>query len=264
MPTKPRIRASRLAALDAFLFDLDGVLTPTVDVHLRAWSRLFKTFLADRGVTAPYTDEDYFRYIDGKPRVDGVRTMLAARGLSVPEGTPEDSADAETVWGLGYRKNSEFSAVLDSDGVTAYPGSLDFLRAVRDAGYRVAVVSSSRNAMRVLESAGLRDAFPIVVDGLVAAERHLPGKPKPDTYLYAAELLDLTPEQCAVIEDARSGVESGRSGNFGLVIGVDRGVGAENLLASGADCVVGDLVELLPAVEEARLERCVSTQTVPT
>jgi beta-phosphoglucomutase family hydrolase len=235
--------------LGAVLFDLDGVLTPTLDVHIRAWSRLFQPYLAERGVEPAYTDDDYFRYIDGRPRVDGVRTLLAARGVPLPEGSPDDAPDAETVWGLGYRKNNEFSAVLDTSGVAAYPGSLEFLDAVEAAGMRVAVVSSSRNAVRVLEAAGIREHFPVVVDGIVAADRGIPGKPAPDTYLYAAELLGLRPEECAVIEDAHSGVQAGRAGGFGLVVGIDRGVGAEGLLESGADVVVTDLDELVPVVK---------------
>jgi beta-phosphoglucomutase family hydrolase len=239
--------ASRLATARAILFDLDGVLTPTVEVHRRAWARLFAPYFAARGLE-PYSDDDYFPYIDGKPRVDGVRTMLEARGLSLPEGSVTDAPGTPTVWGLGNQKNGEFEAELAENGVAAYPGSLEFLAAAVTAGYEVAVVSSSRNAVPVLEAAGIRDRFDVIVDGQVAAAEHLPGKPAPDTYQRAAELLGLTPEECVVVEDAHSGVQAGRDGSFGLVVGVDRGVGAQELLDSGADIVVTDLDELVPAL----------------
>jgi beta-phosphoglucomutase family hydrolase len=236
----------RLLALTAVLFDLDGVLTPTADVHMAAWARLFSPYLASRDIAEPYTDADYFAYIDGKPRYDGVRSFLAARGITLPEGTPDDAPELETVCGLGNRKNSVFTETLLTDGVAPYPGSLRFLDAVTDSGLLVAVVSSSRNAEPVLRAAGIRDRFDVVVDGLVAAKQGLAGKPAPATYAYAAELFGLTPQQCVVVEDAHSGVQAGRDGKFGLVLGVDRGAGAEELLASGADIVVDDLVELLP------------------
>ncbi|MCS5717547.1 HAD-IA family hydrolase [Herbiconiux sp. CPCC 205763] len=238
---------SRLATARAILFDLDGVLTPTVDAHRRAWARLFTPYLESHGVPA-YTDDDYFLYIDGKPRVDGVRTMLQARGLSLPEGSPTDAPGAPTIWGLGNKKNSEFEAELTERGIAAYPGSLVFLAAALGAGYQVAVVSSSRNAVPVLEAAGIRNRFEVVVDGERAAAEGLPGKPAPDTYQRAAELLGLTPEECVVVEDAHSGVQAGRDGAFGLVVGVDRGVGAQELLDSGADIVVNDLDELVSAL----------------
>ena len=239
--------ASRLATARAILFDLDGVLTPTVVVHMRAWARLFSAYLAENGA-APYSDDDYYLYIDGKPRVDGVRSLLASRGLTLPEGSPSDTPGTLTVWGLGNQKNGEFAAELAEHGVDAYPGSLEFLAAALDAGYEVAVVSSSRNAVAVLQAAGIRDRFEVIVDGMVAATEGLPGKPSPATYQRAAELLGLTPEECVVVEDAHSGVQAGRDGAFGLVVGVDRGVGAQELLDSGADIVVTDLDELVPAL----------------
>ncbi|SMQ68098.1 haloacid dehalogenase superfamily, subfamily IA, variant 3 with third motif having DD or ED/beta-phosphoglucomutase family hydrolase [Agreia sp. VKM Ac-1783] len=237
---------ARLTSLKAVLFDLDGVLTPTADVHMSAWARLFSPYLASRGIDEPYTDADYFAYIDGKPRYDGVRSFLASRSITLPEGTPEDSPELETICGLGNRKNSAFTESLESDGVAPYPGSLRFLDAVTDEGILVAVVSSSRNAEPVLRAAGIRDRFDVVVDGLVAAREGLAGKPSPATYAYGAELLGLTPQQCVVVEDAHSGVQAGRDGKFGLVLGVNRGAGAPELLASGADIVVDDLDELLP------------------
>lgn len=212
---------------------------------MRAWSRLFTPYLAAHGV-APYTEQDYFAYVDGKPRYDGVRSLLHARGIDLPEGTPADDPALDTVCGLGNRKNAEFTAELEEHGVAPYPGSLRFLTAAIDAGYEVAVVSSSANARSVLETAGILDRFEVVVDGAVAREDGLAGKPAPDTYLDAATRFGLTAAQCVVVEDATSGVEAGRNGAFGLVVGVDRGAGADALRAHGADLVVSDLADLLP------------------
>ncbi|TPW78295.1 HAD family phosphatase [Schumannella sp. 10F1B-5-1] len=234
---------SRLSGVRAFLFDLDGVLTPTAEVHRRAWSRLFTEYLDARGAE-PYTEADYFRHIDGKPRFDGVRDLLTSRGIRLPEGTHDDAPELDTVGGLGNRKNAAFTAELTEHGVAAYPGSLAFLDAAEAAGYGMAVVSSSRNAPAVLAAAGIADRFEIVVDGVVAARDGLPGKPAPDTYLAGAERLGLTAADCVVVEDAESGVQAGRAGDFGLVLGVDRGVGADALLRFGADLVVPDLGEL--------------------
>lgn len=212
---------------------------------MRAWSRLFTPYLAAHGA-APYTEQDYFAYVDGKPRYDGVRSLLHARGIDLPEGTPADDPALDTVCGLGNRKNAEFTAELEEHGVAPYPGSLRFLTAAIDAGYEVAVVSSSANARSVLETAGILDRFDVVVDGAVARQDGLAGKPAPDTYLDAATRFGLTAAQCVVVEDATSGVEAGRNGAFGLVVGVDRGAGADALRAHGADLVVSDLADLLP------------------
>lgn len=244
----------RLGRLRAVLFDLDGVLTPTAEVHMRAWARMFGAFLASRGAV-PYADADYFAHIDGRPRLDGVRAMLASRGIALPEGTPDDDPALETVAGLGNRKNAAFTAELAEHGVTPYPGSVRFLDAAAAAGLEVAVVSSSRNAEPVLRAAGLRDRFEVVVDGAAAAAAGLAGKPAPDTYLHAARLLGRAAAECAVVEDAHSGVQAGRGGGFGLVVGVDRGAGALELLASGADLVVDDLAELIPGLPIASEER---------
>lgn len=244
MTMPDRRTPARLADTRALLFDLDGVLTPTADVHMRAWSRLFTPYLAAHSV-APYTEQDYFDSIDGKPRYDGVRSLLASRGIELPEGTPDDASDADTVCGLGNRKNAEFTAELTEHGVEPYPGSLRFLTAAIDAGVQVAVVSSSANATQVLRTAGILDRFQVVVDGLVARQDGLAGKPAPDTYLDAAERLGRTAAECVVVEDATSGVEAGRNGAFGLVVGVDRGAGADALRAHGADVVVSDLDELV-------------------
>jgi beta-phosphoglucomutase family hydrolase len=243
--------ASRLGELDALLFDLDGVLTPTAEVHMRAWSRLFNDWFAANGL-APYTDADYFEHVDGRPRYDGVRAMLAARGVELPEGSDDDSPDARTVRGLGNRKNAVFAAELDENGVEPYPGSVEFLDRAVALGIRVAVVSSSRNAVPVLEAAGLRDRFDVVVDGAVAAAEGITGKPAPDTYLEGARRLGLTAADCVVVEDATSGVAAGRAGAFGLVLGVDRGTGRDALLRAGADVVVDDLQEVVVALGPAR------------
>ena len=230
---------------DAVLFDLDGVLTPTAEVHMRAWEKMFSDYLTAHGVAEPYTPSDYFDYVDGKPRYDGVRSFLASRDITLPEGSSDDPADAETVCGLGNRKNEVFAAVLANEGVQPYAGSVALLDHLARAGTRVAVVSSSRNARAVLAAAGLAGRFDVVVDGVVAGTEHLAGKPSPQTFLYAAQLLGVSADRAVVVEDALSGVEAGHAGDFGLVVGVDRGVGADRLLQAGADVVVADLAELV-------------------
>jgi len=231
----------------AVLFDLDGVITPTAIVHMRAWAEMFNAYLAEKAPeAAPYTDADYFAHVDGKPRYDGVRDFLASRSIALPEGTPDDPPTAETVCGLGNRKNDAFNAVLARDGVEAYPGSVAFLDYLAGLGTPLGVVSSSVNAPSVLESAGLIDRFQTVVSGAVATEQHLPGKPKPDTFLYAAKVLGATAGEAVVLEDAVSGVAAGAAGGFGLVVGVDRGAGHDALAGAGADIVVADLAELVP------------------
>ncbi|WP_423924312.1 HAD family hydrolase [Frigoribacterium sp. 2-23] len=248
--------------LRALLFDLDGVLTPTAEVHMRAWSRLFNDYFAAHDL-APYTESDYFEHVDGRPRYDGVRAMLAARGVTLPEGSPDDGPDVETVCGLGNRKNSVFEAELRENGVAPYPGSVAFVdRAIRE-GVQVAVVSSSRNAVPVLEAAGLRDRFDVIVDGVVAAADGIAGKPAPDTYLDAARRLGLSPADCVVVEDAQSGVEAGRRGHFGLVLGVDRGTGAQTLLDFGADVVVDDLAEVVDALDRTTPSAATNTSRTP-
>jgi beta-phosphoglucomutase family hydrolase len=229
---------------DAALFDLDGVLTPTAEVHMQAWRQLFTDFLTKRGINQPYLDSDYFDYIDGKPRYDGVRALLASRGIQLAEGDPGDSPDLETVCGLGNRKNEFFAAVLREKGVQPYAGSVQLLDHLAERGTKVAVVTSSRNATAVLEAADLGPRFDVVVDGNVAAEKGLRGKPSPDTFVAAADELGVPVQRAVVFEDALSGVEAGHAGGFGLVVGVDRGVGAQRLTESGADVVVDDLGEL--------------------
>lgn len=238
-----------VANYDALLFDLDGVITPTADLHREAWRRMFNAFLEKQGARE-YVEQDYFDYLDGRRRDEGVAALLESRNIHLDIGHPDDAADLDTIHGLGARKNEDFLKLV-SEGVQAYPGSvqlLDDIQAKSVAGEKVpalAIVSSSKNARPVLEAAGLLDRFPVIVDGIVATEKELPGKPAPDTYLYGSELCGVEPSKAVVIEDATSGVASGRAGDFGLVIGVDRGTGAEALKKAGADVVVTDLAELL-------------------
>ncbi|MGP3950621.1 HAD family hydrolase [Streptomyces sp. 7N604] len=233
------------------LFDLDGVLTRTAKVHAAAWKEMFDAYLRQRADRegAPFVPfdavRDYDEYVDGRPRADGVRTFLAARGIDLPEGAPDDPPDAETVHGLGTRKNDLVLRKIEEEGVQAYEGSVAYVRAARDAGLRRAVVSSSANCQAVLTAAGIADLFDERIDGLVAREQHLRGKPEPDTYLAAARALGAEPGEAAVFEDALAGVEAGRAGKFGIVVGVDRVGQADELRRHGADVVVRDLAELL-------------------
>jgi len=230
---------------DAALFDLDGVITPTAEVHQRAWGRMFTDFLADHPDVTPYSDDDYFAYVDGKPRYEGVQSFLESRDIELPYGDPSDDPAEQTVCALGNRKNDYFSDVLRTDGVEAYPGSLALLDALESRGVKAALVSSSRNARKVLEAAGVTERFEVVIDGEVAAAEGIAGKPEPDTYTAAAERLGVPTTRSVVLEDAVSGVQAGAAGDFGLVIGVDRGAGADSLRQHGADLVVSDLAELL-------------------
>lgn len=229
----------------AVLFDLDGVLTPTAAVHMRAWELMFRQYFAEHAINPPYTDADYFTHVDGRPRYDGVRATLLSRGVRLPEGEPSDPPGVQTVCGLGNAKNALVNQLLAQEGVEPYPGSVRVVDALDRRGVPMAVVSSSRNTPAVLEAAGLGGRFPVIVDGVVAAAKHLAGKPAPDTFLHAAELLGVPPERAVVVEDAVSGVAAGRAGGFGLVVGVDRGAGAAALTEAGADVVVRDLGELM-------------------
>jgi beta-phosphoglucomutase family hydrolase len=235
----------------ACLFDLDGVLTDTASVHKKAWKVMFDAYLrkcADRTGEqfVPFDIEaDYLTYIDGKKRDDGVRSFLAARGITLPDGDPGDSGD-ETVYGLGNRKNDLFHETLHKDGVKVFEGSRRYLEATSAAGLAVAVVSSSSNTREVLEITGLDTFVQQRVDGVTMREEHIAGKPSPASFLRAAELLAVKPAEGAVFEDALAGVEAGQSGGFGLVVGVDRVGQAEALRRNGADIVVTDLAELLP------------------
>ena len=239
------------SGIRACLFDLDGVLTQTARVHAQAWKEMFDAFLRQRSKRSgePFVPfdavADYSAYVDGKPRYDGVRSFLASRGIELPEGDPSDPPSAETVCGLGNRKNELVLALLRRDGVQVYEGSVRYVRAVRDAGIHRAVVSASANTREVLKAAGIEDLFEVRIDGIVAAERHLRGKPAPDPFLAAAEQLKVPAADAAVFEDALAGVEAGRAGNFGYVVGVDRVGQRQALLEHGADVVVDDLAELL-------------------
>jgi HAD superfamily hydrolase (TIGR01509 family) len=238
-----------LRTFDAVLFDLDGVITPTADLHRAAWAAMFTEFLESRDAE-PYTEQDYYDHLDGRSRDEGVQALLASRGITLPHGDAGTATPTEdTVVGLGLRKNEDFLRVLQQ-GMDPYPGSValldDLADRAGDAGTapQVAIVSSSKNARQVLTAAGLIDRFGLIVDGTVAAAEGLPGKPAPDTYLFAARSLGVDPSRAVVVEDATSGVASGRAGGFGLVVGVDRGAGRETLLDAGADIVVSDLAEL--------------------
>ena len=235
----------------ACLFDLDGVLTDTASVHAAAWKQMFDDYLrarADREGTPfrPFDiGADYRPYVDGKPRLDGTRSFLRSRGIELPEGGPDDPPDAETIWHLSMRKNDLVQEKITTLGVTVYPGSVRYLEAVKRAGLATACVSSSANAAQVLEVAGLTGLIDLRIDGVNAKQRGLPGKPAPDTFLAAAADLGVGPKGSAVFEDAISGVQAGRAGGFGSVVGVDRVGHAAALREHGADVVVTDLAELL-------------------
>jgi beta-phosphoglucomutase family hydrolase len=235
----------------ACLFDLDGVLTQTALVHNAAWKQTFDAFLQTWSQRhgqpfVPFdSGADYHQFVDGRQRADGVRIFLASRGIILPEGTPDDGPDEETVNGVGNRKNILVLQKIKEGAVQVYPGSVDYLHAAQHAGLRRAVVSASANCADVLRAAGIADLLEVRVDGVVAREHNLPGKPAPDTFLYGATLLGVPREQCVVFEDALAGVEAGKAGGFGLVVGVDRVGQADALRAHGADIVVQDLAELL-------------------
>jgi beta-phosphoglucomutase family hydrolase len=236
----------------ACLFDLDGVLTQTAQVHAAAWKEMFDGYLRQRADRAgeefaPFDPvRDYDEFVDGRPRYDGVRAFLAARQIELPQGTPDDPPDAETIDGLGNRKNEIVLKMIHEDGVQPYEGSVRYAQAAVAAGLRRAVVSSSTNCRDVLAAAGMEDLFEAIVDGHVAEREHLQGKPAADTFLAGARMVGAEPSQAAVFEDALAGVQAGRAGRFGFVVGVDRVGQAEALKTHGADIVVRDLAELLP------------------
>lgn len=257
-PPVPVIRAGRApvhalvpAGIEACLFDVDGVLTATAAVYAAAWKEMFDAFLAGRPAAEgedhrPFTlPGDYAAHVDGRLRPDGVRAFLASRGIALPEGTEDDPPEADSVHGLGARKNRRVVEIIASGAVEAFPGSVRYVEAAREAGLRRAVVSSSRNCAAVLAAAGIDGLFDARVDGVAAAERGLPGKPAPDMFLAAAADLGVDPVRCAVFEDAVAGVRAGRDGGFGWVVGVDREQHAEALAANGADVVVDDLSDLM-------------------
>jgi beta-phosphoglucomutase family hydrolase len=232
----------------AAILDLDGVITRPATVHARAWQRMFDAFLTG---LPPRTGEDhspfdierdYLRFVDGKPRFDGVRSFLESRGVRLPEGAPDDTEAAENVRGLGLRKNRIFLDLLEREGVEVFEDAVEQVRRWQNSGMATALITSSRNGRRILAAAGLGDLFPVVVDGVDAERLGIPGKPAPDVFLHAARELGVEPREALVVEDAVSGVEAARAGDFGLVVGVDRG-GGENLREAGADIVVTDLRE---------------------
>lgn len=235
---------------DAVLFDLDGVLTDTAKVHAICWKKMFDEFLQRRTARAGESLQpfdivhDYQRYVDGKLRYDGMRSFLTSRGITLPDGEPNDPPARETVCGLGNRKNELIQEILAAEGVEVYERSVHFVRHLRNTGLRTAIVSASRNCPAVLAAAAIADLFDVRVDGEVAAQLHLAGKPAPDTFLEAARRLGVEPKRAVVVEDAIAGVQAGKAGRFGLVVGVARKGDAYDLKASGADIVVSDLGEL--------------------
>lgn len=243
-----------LRELDAVLFDLDGVLTATARIHARCWKRMFDEYLmrrAERSGTSyePFdVERDYLPYVDGKPRYDGVHSFLASRGIELPWGDPADPPETATVCGLGNRKNELFNEVLREERPQVFERAIRYVRRLRERGVKTAVVTASKNAAAVLRAAGIDELFDVQMDGVVAAELGLAGKPEPDTFLEAARRLGVEPARAAVVEDAISGVQAGRAGGFGLVVGVDRTGNAEALTANGADIVVRDAGDLLDHV----------------
>lgn len=243
-PVPPAITPDRF---DAVLFDLDGVLTRTASLHATAWAELFDGYLRSVDPDAePFTPADYDTYVDGKPRYDGVRDFLASRSIVLPDGSPTDPPDAATVCGLGNAKQAMFDSLLATQGVQTFAGSITLLDAVRAAGLRTAVVSSSKNCLAVITAAGIADRFDVRIDGHDVEDGGLAGKPDPATFLAAAQRLGVAPARAVVCEDALSGVAAGRAGGFGLVVGVDRAGQAAALYEHGADVVVDDLAVLTP------------------
>ena len=235
----------------ACLFDMDGVVTQTATVHAAAWKEMFDEFLSERARATgtkfvPFdSGHEYDAYVDGKPRLDGTRSFLESRGIDLPEGTPDDPPGTPTLYGLSNRKNQMVLAKIASGGVQVYDGSIAYIKAVREHGIRTAVVSASANTVQVLRSAGIEDLFDTRIDGVIAKERGLRGKPAPDTFLAAAQALNAPADHAVVFEDAQAGVAAGHAGHFALVVGVDRVGQAAALKAHGADIVVKDLSELL-------------------
>jgi alpha,alpha-trehalase len=237
------------STIEAVVFDLDGVITRTADVHGAAWARLFDDYLGERAeregeLLRPFHPADYLTYVDGKPRYDGVHSFLLSRGIDLDWGSPDDPPQRETVCGLGNRKNEYFLEHLRAHGVEPYQSSVDLVRELQRQGVGTALISSSRNVAEVLAAAGLSDLFPVIVDGNVAAGLGIPGKPAPDVFIEAAARVGAIPERSAIVEDALSGVEAGRAGRFAMVIGVDRADQAEDLVEHGATMVVVDLDEI--------------------
>lgn len=236
---------------DGVLFDLDGVLTPTAEVHMRAWKLVFDDVFERWGISPAYTDADYYDYVDGKKRYDGVASLLHSRNVEVPWGEVDDDPEAETICGIGNRKNAAFASSLRAEGIAPYPGSLALIERLHAEGIPLGVVSSSKNAEEVLGAAGIRDFFRIVVDGVVAERDGLSSKPAADMFAAGAVALGVDPSRAVAFEDATSGAASAAAAGIVDVVGVDRGTGADALRASGATCVVDDLAVFLP---ESRID----------
>ena len=248
----PSVPVVEWAGYEAVLFDLDGVLTATARLHAAAWTRLFDDYLQRRATARGepfrrFEPRDYARFVDGRPRCDGVRAFLASRGIAVPDGAPDDPPGRETVCGLGNRKQVFFQEVLASEGTEVIPGTVAVVHHLRGIEVRTAVVSSSRNCAAILDAAGIAGLFELQVDGVVAERQGLAGKPAPDTFLHAARALGVAPSRAVVVEDAIAGVAAGRGGGFALVVGIDRTGAPDDLARAGAHLVVTDLADTLPA-----------------
>ena len=236
---------------DAILFDLDGVITNTANMHATCWKKIFDEYLQTRSTKTGKTFRsfeiatDYKLHVDGKTRFDGARDFLKSRGITLPEGTHDDPPHKETVCGIGNRKSNLVTKVIKTDGIEVYEGSMTFLKHVKEIGMKTAIVTSSENSQAVLQAAGIRDVFDAQIDGTTIVDQHLAGKPAPDSYLKAVQLLEVQPKRAVVIEDAISGVQAGVKGGFGLVIGIDRKGYAEELKKNGAHIVVSDLSECI-------------------
>jgi trehalose 6-phosphate phosphatase len=246
---KPTIHLDRIRA---FIFDLDGVLTETARQHSKAWKRMFDEYLRGRSKKTnskfePFRDSDYREYVDGKPRCDGVRDFLKSRNISLPEGNQDDPPERETICGLGNRKDNYFHDILDKEGATVYQSSIDFIRALREKGIKSAVISSSKNCERILKATHIENLFDAKVDGNDLESLKIPGKPDPSMFLEAARRLKVEPSQAAIVEDSLAGVEAGKRGGFGLVIGMARGGDDAKLKKHGADVAVPDLEKLAPS-----------------
>src|SRR5688572_29330639 len=247
-PETNKLLRARLAKLkiQALIFDLDGVVTPTAEIHALAWKKMFDAYLQKKGFqdgkNYPPMDlaTDYPQYLDGISRYQGIRNFLRSRNINLPEGTPEDDPVTETISGLGNLKNQYFRDVLAKDGIQAYPDTINFIQEQKAAGRRIAIISASKNCQAVLEAAKVEALFEVRIDGLVAEERHLKSKPAPDVFLEAARKLQVPPDQAAIFEDARAGVKAGKAGGFGLVVGINRKAASETefLLKNGADLVI--------------------------
>lgn len=244
----------------AVILDMDGVITKSAQAHFGAWKQMFDDYLRERAARRneefiPFTEQDYYRYVDGKPRYDGTKSFLESRDISLPRGRPDDPPGKETVCGLGNRKNRYFLAYLKKNGVESYQSSEDFIKSIKSRNTAVALISSSRNARAVLESAGVKKLFNVIVDGMDAEKHDLNGKPAPDIFLEAAKRLGVNPGESIVVEDAISGVEAGKAGGFGLVIGIDRSGKNKELKKRGADIVVKDLSQIGSKNNERTISR---------